>query len=240
LNLVIDIGNTAAKLAVFGGDEIIEKVKYNCLKLEHIELLIKKYPLISKSLLSSVANYDKDIELFLKSKTQFTVFNSETKIPISNQYKTPETLGKDRLAAAIGANLLHPNKNVLVVDVGTCIKYDFVDENNVYNGGAISPGISMRYKALHHFTNKLPLVPSQIGALSLIGVDTITSIQSGVQIGVIAEIEGMIKKYRLQYPSLICLLTGGGAQQLQLDLNLTIFAAPNLVLQGLNSVLNIN
>jgi type III pantothenate kinase len=238
--LIIDIGNTAVKLAVFDGEKLIEKIKFNNLKIENIKIILSKYPDIKKSILCSVSNHNNELEVFLESKTQFVLFTAQTKIPIINNYKTPETLGKDRLAAAIGANLLYPNQNVLSIDIGTCIKYDFVDDENTYQGGSISPGITMRYKALHHFTGKLPLVPTKTIEVNLIGVDTASAIQSGVQLGVAAEVNGLIEKYKSQYPNLICLITGGGAQQLHKDLNLTIFAAPNLVLQGLNNVLNIN
>lgn len=240
MNLIIDIGNTAAKCAIYSNDNLLKKISIANLTVQELENIFKEFSQIRKSILCSVVKHNGAIERFLKEKTQLVIFNVNTIIPITNLYKTPETLGKDRLAAAIGANSIFPNKNVLSIDVGTCIKYDFVDSNNNYHGGAISPGLSMRYKALHQFTDKLPMVSTNSSKVELIGVDTKSSIQSGVQNGAAAEVTSIVSEYSKKYEHCEFILTGGGASQLQIDLNFNIFAVPNLVLIGLNKTLKIN
>jgi len=240
MNLVIDIGNTSAKLGVFENNKIIEKQNRQKVTAKTIEIIFEKYPAIKHSILCSVVAHDTEMQDYLNSKTTFILFETSTKIPINNNYQTPETLGKDRLANAIGANELCPNCNTLVIDIGTCIKYDFVDETNTYLGGSISLGITMRYKALQHFTAKLPLVSTNTTGVNLIGNNTISAIQSGVQLGAIAEIEGIIEKYKNTYNNLQTLVTGGGAPLLQNEMKINIFADPNLTLKGLNRILNFN
>lgn len=169
--------------------------------------------------------------------------NEKTKLPLKNRYKTPGTLGKDRLATAVGANYLFPSRNVLAIDAGTCIKYDFVNSKNEYLGGAISPGLDMRFKALHHFTAHLPqLKKMKTANVNLIGRTTRDSILSGVQNGAIAEISGMIKCYQDKYENVHVILTGGDSvfiRTLVSEKN-RIFAAPDLTLLGLNVILNYN
>lgn len=237
MNLIIDIGNTATKCAIFDNEQLIVKFKYNNFNAKDLQEIFEKYPFIKKSILCSVVNHDHTFNNILASKSQLVIFDSNTIIPIKNLYKTPETLGKDRLAAAIGANSIFANKNVLSIDVGTCIKYDFVDDENAYHGGAISPGITMRYKALHQFTGKLPLINTNSNGVELIGNDTKSSIQSGVQNGAALEIIGIINQYRVKYEHCEFIITGGGANQLQIDMKIDIFAVPNLVLIGLNKTL---
>lgn len=237
MNLIIDIGNTATKCALFDNEQIISKFKFNNFNTNDLQEILERHPFIKKSILCSVVNHNNAINEILASKTQLIIFDSQTKIPIKNLYKTPETLGKDRLAAAIGANSIFPNKNVLSIDIGTCIKYDFVDEENNYLGGAISPGITMRYKALNQFTGKLPLINTNTNGVELIGKDTKSAIQSGVQNGAALEIIGAINEYRTNYKQCEFIITGGGANQLQIDMKIDIFAVPNLVLIGLNKTL---
>jgi type III pantothenate kinase len=240
LNLVIDIGNTATKVAIFKENELLEKRKFNSFDEDKLMELLKEFPQIQYSILCSVAEHSINIEVVLAQKSQFILFNHQTKIPIQNLYETPETLGKDRLAAAIGANAIYRNQNVLCIDIGTCIKYDFVDAENNYNGGAISPGISMRYKALKQFTDKLPLVSSTTDGVNLIGKNTIDSIRSGVQLGTIAEIKYTIDQYKKAFPNLNIVFAGGGSNELQKHIKKGIFASPNLVLYGLNIILTHN
>jgi type III pantothenate kinase len=147
-------------------------------------------------------------------------------------------LGSDRISAAVGGYYLYPNKNVLVIDAGTCIKYNFTNSNNQYLGGGISPGIEMRFKALQKFTDKLPLIEIDLNFNSLIGASTQSSILSGVLNGTISEIDGIINLYKLQFPDLICILTGGDSQYLANRLKNSIFTHQNLVLKGLNNILN--
>ncbi|MBK6986183.1 MAG: type III pantothenate kinase [Bacteroidetes bacterium] len=168
------------------------------------------------------------------------IFNSETKIPLTNLYQSASTLGSDRLAASIGAYYLYPNANVLVIDAGTCIKYNFTNSKNEYLGGGISPGIQMKFKALQTFTSKLPLVEVDFSYNELIGNNTQNSILSGVLNGTIAEIDGVIDYYKLKFTDTICVLTGGDSEYLAKRLKNSIFAHQNLVLKGLNDILNFN
>ena len=157
-------------------------------------------------------------------------------LPIQIKYKTPKTLGVDRIAAVCGAIDIFPNKDSLVIDAGTAITYDFVDRQGNYEGGAISPGIEMRFEALHTFTERLPLV-TKTGDLPLIGSSTETCIRSGVLNGAIAEMEGIIINYKQLYPDLGVVLCGGDSLFFENKLKPTIFAAPDLVLSGLNRIL---
>ena len=168
------------------------------------------------------------------------IFNSETKIPLTNLYQSASTLGSDRLAASVGAYFLYPNANVLVIDAGTCIKYNFTNSKNEYLGGGISPGIRMKLKALQTFTSKLPLVEANFSYNELVGNNTQNSILSGVLNGSVAEIDGIISQYKLQFTDIICVLTGGDSEYLAKRLKNSIFAHQNLVIKGLNDILNYN
>lgn len=167
------------------------------------------------------------------------IFSPALKLPLQNMYKTPETLGNDRISAAVGAHKLYPGKNLLVIDAGTCVKYDFVNASGQYIGGAISPGLRMRLEGLHRFTGRLPLLELEQQE-ALTGQDTKTSIMSGVVNGCAAEIDGIIGRYRQQYSDLTVILTGGDANFLEGKLKNSIFVSPNIVLLGLNEILNYN
>ncbi len=235
MNLVIDIGNTRTKTALFDGENLVE-------------LFILKSPedIFNANLLENctqiiVSSVKDDVKIFLSelSKLKPTIFfTSLTKTPIENNYESLSTLGSDRISAAVGGYYLYPNKNVLVIDAGTCIKYNFTNSNNQYLGGGISPGIEMRFKALQEFTDKLPLIEIDLNFNSLIGDSTQSSILSGVLNGTISEIDGIINLYKLQFPDLICVLTGGDSQYLANRLKNSIFTHQNLVLKGLNNILN--
>ena len=158
MKLIIDFGNTFTKLAVFKQEAIIEQYQFIHLKITDLITISEKYPDISSVMISSVIDYPVEIKLHLKSRYSFFELDSNTPIPIINRYKSPETLGKDRIAAVVAANNLFPNENVLVIDAGTCITFDFLNDKKEYLGGAITPGLKIRFKALHEFTNNLPLV----------------------------------------------------------------------------------
>ena len=149
-------------------------------------------------------------------------------------------MGSDRIAASIGAYYLYSNTNVLVIDMGTCIKYNFTNSQNHYLGGSISPGLQMRFKALHQFTSKLPLLQPDTLKVELIGDNTQNSLLSGVINGIIAEMDGIINQYKEQYPDLVCVITGGDCEHFAKQLKNSIFVHPNLVLRGLNNILNFN
>ena len=167
------------------------------------------------------------------------VFSHKTSLPICIKYKTPETLGLDRIANAVAANALFPNENVLSIQAGTCLVMDFVTKDAEYLGGSIAPDLEMRFSALHHFTKRLPLVKKQ-KINYFIGKTTEESIRSGVLNGIADEINGAIERYREQFGELKIILTGGNKNDLENSIKSTIFAAPNLVLNGLHKILTFN
>jgi type III pantothenate kinase len=164
----------------------------------------------------------------------------ETPLPLKINYKTPQTLGLDRIAAVVGANVKYPENNVLVIDMGTCITFDLLSEQKTYLGGSISPGFQMRFTALNQQTGKLPLIQFKKEKLKFIGDSTETSIISGVYYGIKNEIEGTIQHYLTQYPNLKIVVTGGDANRFDLEPKNRIFADEFLVLKGFNEILNYN
>ena len=239
MNLIIDVGNTNVKLAVFDGDKLIEKhVIEHKNTLKAYNELIKSYDLKS-GIISSVGEIDSNLIKDINNKIHLIILNSETKIPFKNLYKTPTTLGVDRLALISAAVKHLPNQNVLVIDAGTCITFDFINAKNNYLGGAISPGINLRYRALHDLTANLPLLEPTLPK-TIIGNSTDSSMHSGVINGVIAEIEGIVKEYRKNHKHLTVILTGGDSDFLSKQLKNDIFANSNLLLEGLNHILEYN
>jgi type III pantothenate kinase len=238
MNLVIDIGNTRIKTALFDGSGISELVLF-----ETMSELIAETSYINKANKAIIGSVVDGLESYYSQINELIptlLFTPNTPIPIQNTYQSAATLGSDRLAAAIASYGLHPNTNVLTIDAGTCIKYNFTNAQNQYLGGAISSGISMRFKALHQFTSKLPLITFDEKSVDLIGNNTMQSIQSGVLNGAIAEMDGMIDAYKVNYSQFLVLLTGGNADFFAKRLKNSIFAHQNLVLKGLNDILNYN
>lgn len=239
MNLVIDVGNSAVKLAVFDGFKLVSVTKESKTRLvSTVKSLIKKFK-ISDTIISKVGRLSPQTTDKISHLTNLIVLSSDTLLPFQNCYKTPETLGVDRLALAAAAVLHYPHQNVLVIDAGTCVTYDFVNENHQYLGGAISPGLTMRYKAMHTFTEKLPLLkPSSTNML--IGGTTLESMHTGAFVGILNEIDGFISTYKSNYPNLTVILTGGDAKILGNQLKNSIFANSNFLLEGLNSILEFN
>ena len=240
VNLVIDIGNTCVKLLCFDKGEVVEEQRSDKDDICALDSFVRKYP-FSKGIYSTVSDLS---TLYLEhlNSLPFPMIefkSGETPIPIINKYKTPFTLGSDRLAAAIGANALMPDKDLLIIDIGTCITFDFVSAKGEYLGGNISPGPSMRLKALNHFTARLPLVERN-GETPNIGFDTETAIRSGVQKGIKYEIEGYINSFLAKYPQLYVYLTGGVHLNLQFSEKFCIFADDFIVPKGLNRILEYN
>ena len=211
MNLIIDVGNSFVKLAVFSRNKLKQKlvVKPEAL-LEEIKALKGQYKSLNNAIVSSVGKLNLEDMAFIENQFNLIVLNSNTKLPFENLYETPKTLGIDRMALVSASVGQFPNKNVLIIDAGTCITYDFVSLNNKYLGGAISPGIRMRYKSLNNLTANLPLLETKIPD-KIIGNSTNTSIHSGVVYGVLMEIDGAIKEYKIKYPDLTVILTGGDA-----------------------------
>ena len=240
INLVIDIGNSRTKIALFNQHDLMFNVPIDQLTTDHVKMLKDEYAQLNKAILSSVKPDDDELKLFLAENFgQFIELNEQTSLPIENLYETPETLGKDRLAAAIGANELFPDQNLLVIDAGTAITYDLVSEKNQFIGGNISPGLEMRFKALNQFTGKLPLV-SYKDDWQMIGRNTREAIRAGVQNGILSEITHTIDYFNRNYQNLQIIMTGGDSIFFDKKLNYSIFVHFNLTLIGLNRILEHN
>ncbi|MBS9767604.1 MAG: type III pantothenate kinase [Flavobacteriaceae bacterium] len=239
MNIVIDTGNTRTKIGVFNSNQLIhnEVIKEEE-SIENTLHIIEKYD-CKNGIISCVGKSKKNLIEVLSKRINLIEMSHLLKIPFHNLYETPQTLGVDRIALVAGACQELPNKNVLVIDVGTCITYDFINANNEYLGGGISPGIEMRYKALHHFTAKLPLL-TQNDNSTLIGTTTHSSIHSGVINGVVNEIDGIIDQYNADFENLTVILTGGSGFFLAKRIKNTIFAKSFLLLKGLNKILTYN
>ena len=235
MNLVLDFGNTRIKAGLFEKD--ILKKRFVETNIAVVIDFLKQFE-IDHILVATVVELPeetiKDIEKL--GKPQF--FQSTTPTPISNFYQSVNTLGSDRLAAACGAYQQFKGTAFLVIDAGTCIKYNYTDKNGNFLGGGISPGLAMRFKAMHKFTNKLPLISFDENYHELIGNNTQSSIKMGAQLGMIAEVKGIIEQYRQMEEAVNIVLTGGDAAFLQKGLKNGIFADPDIILKGLNSILN--
>lgn len=236
-NLVIDTGNTFTKIAVFEDDKLVFITKVSELKEEDLNTIVQKYAIKQLIYASVKQDFAFNVDVTVLK------FSHQTKIPIHNLYLTPETLGLDRLAAVIGANHLFNSADVLVIDAGTCITYDFINKQKEYKGGSISPGLQMRFKAMHEFTGKLPLVVLDENNTAFYGASTSEALQSGVVNGLIFEVTGYINHYLNQHPETKIILCGGDASFFDTRLKNSIFAhqiltEPHLVLIGLNKVVN--
>ncbi|TDU42950.1 type III pantothenate kinase [Gelidibacter sediminis] len=240
MNLIVDVGNTLVKIAVFQDDKLIEKQSVVISGFEALQKKIfEKYPNIKKSILSSVGNLPNEVIEILKMHCKVLVLDASLKLPFKNCYATPHTLGVDRIALVAASVHNNSHQNVLIVDAGSCITYDFITNENDYLGGAISPGIRLRYKSLHLLTANLPLLETEMPA-SIVGDTTAAAIHSGVVIGIIKEIDGVIDDYREKYSDLTVILTGGDAIFLSKRLKNSIFANSNFLLEGLNFILEYN
>ena len=232
--LTIDVGNSRIKVAVFEHNKQVDFFIFETNEaLKNFENIFQKYSNLQKIILSSVGKLDEEVVNFIKSQFQTEIIDHKSKFPFTNLYATPETLGIDRMVLAAGATLIYPNQNKLIIDAGTCITYDFVNAENQYLGGAISPGIKIRYKSLNNYTSKLPLLTLSED-FEIIGNSTKSAIHSGVINGVIFEIEGFISQYSLKNQDLTIILTGGDAEFLAKRLKSTIFANSNFLLESLN------
>lgn len=234
MNLAIDIGNTSIKIGVFDNHQlqnVVTDVGY-----DRIPTLVEGYK-PDRVVISSVNQNANQLADTLE--TDVLVLDLETALPISISYKTPQTLGRDRIAAAVGAHELFPFSDCLVIDIGTCITYEMIDALGVYHGGGISPGVEMKFKALHTFTTNLPLVEMSNNE-ELIGDTTESAIQSGVILGTVAEIEEIIRMYKDKFSPLRIIMCGGGAGYFESRIKTTIDVHPDLVLIGLNGILKHN
>jgi len=232
--LTVDVGNTRIKAAVFEGGSVLENFIFEKKELEKkIKKILEKYQNCSDLVVASVGNIEKQSFLTFEKELNVHFLTHEDVFPFTNKYATPKTLGIDRMVLAAGATLKFPKQNRLVIDAGTCITYDFIDEKDNYLGGAISPGLRLRYESLHNYTARLPLLALE-SPDSYIGDSTKQAIHSGVVNGFVYEIDGFIDEYRANFSNFIIILTGGDADFLAKRLKNTIFANSNFLLESLN------
>ena len=236
--LCLDFGNTRLKAAIFNGDKIETVITLPDDAVESIEQLVSAYN-PGKSILSSVINHNPEIENLLAAKTKFHLLNHLSKLPFSTPVGKPETIGADRLALCAAAVHFYPAKHNLVIGLGTCITYNFVNKFHEFLGGGISPGLEMRLKSVNYYTAKLPLVKADSN-VPLIGYDTATNILSGVILGIVYELNGFIDEYASKFDNFNVLLTGGDITYLASHLKNKIFADPDLIFKGLYAISETN
>jgi len=239
VNLAIDIGNTSVHAGVFAQNILIRTFRYHAFNPPRIRSLRQRY-FIQNVIVSSVNDFNpRSFSILSRQVRCFMEFSSQTPIPIENLYKTPDTLGKDRLAGVTGGQSLFPGRPLLVIDAGTAITYDFLNAAGQYQGGNISPGLTMRLGALHKYTRRLPRVQPR-RQTPVMADNTVEAIAAGVQNGIIYEMNQYIEHFTNQYPGLITILTGGDSFFFDNKLKYPIFVEPNLILIGLNKILKYN
>jgi type III pantothenate kinase len=236
--LCFDFGNSRLKCAVFNNrDFIIECVLENA-DSSSIQQLIDKYQ-PSRSILSSVINHPIEIENVLAEQTHFHKLGHTSKLPLTTPVGKPETIGADRLAIVAAAVDIFPNQHNLAIGLGTCITYNFINRSHEFLGGSISPGMNMRFRAMHEQTALLPLIKAETN-FPLVGFDTKTNLLSGVILGMAKEIDGIIEAYALKFNNFNVLLTGGDMGFFVPHLKNKIFADPNLIYKGLYAISEFN
>lgn len=236
MNVIVDYGNSSAKVGIFDEHKLFQKHLFR--KSDDLEAFIKNFS--GENIIISSVNTEATLIASWTGHFKNTfVLTHALPLPVKNNYATPHTLGVDRIAAVCGAQYAFPGRNCLVIDAGTCITYDFIDATANYYGGSISPGLNMRFKAMHTFTARLPLV-QPVDNPELIGNSTESCMQSGAIIGLCEEINGVIRRYDEKFDNLQVILCGGDAPFFENKLKASIFASPELVLSGLNSILIYN
>jgi type III pantothenate kinase len=236
MNVVIDYGNSSAKIGIFEKRTLIES--FSIRESDELREFLNNFS-GKEIIISSVNQNSEDIAGWATNFKRAFILGPQLPLPVKNMYGSPMTLGMDRLAGVCGAFDMFPGTNCLVIDAGTCITYDFIDLTGSYFGGGISPGLHMRFKAMHHLTVRLPLV-EVVDDPPLVGDSTVTCMQSGAILGATDEIDGMIRRYSEKYGDLRVILCGGDTAFFENKLKASIFAVPELVLSGLNSILLYN
>jgi type III pantothenate kinase len=236
-NLCIDVGNTRIKLAIFENNQLIQFGSFNHFQQDEIVDWIANNP-FEKGIYSSVLKTHPDWLNQILEEPGISAFNDKLKSPLIIQYKSPESLGRDRIAAMVGAIMKFPENPVLVINAGTCITYDLVNKTWQFVGGNIAPGLEMRWQAMHEYTSALPRVYEADQGTGFLGFDTKTALFNGGFQGIILEIEGYYRQLSMEYSGLKCIVTGGTAPFLVNHLKIDNFAEPYLVLKGLNTILN--
>ncbi len=238
ISLCLDFGNTRQKVGVFKGRDFLKEINLPDTSLNSIEALLNEWS-PEKIILSSVINHDPAIETFMAEKTRFHRLNHTSHLPLTTPVGKPETIGADRLALVAAAVDLFPHSHNLVIGLGTCITYNFINNQHEFLGGSISPGMNMRFRAMHEQTALLPYIKAET-QFPLIGYDTKTNLLSGVIWGMSKEIDGIIDEYALKYSNFNVLLTGGDMPFFVPHLKNRIFADPNLIFKGLYAISEFN
>ena len=236
--MVIDIGNSFSKVGLFDKNILIDYKEFKSFSVEDIKSVFSS-KIITNSIISNVSSHDKKVFEFLNMNSNLVLFDAEIKLPFKNKYGSVETIGNDRIALVSQASRSYPDKNVLVIDSGSCITYDFLNDKNEYLGGGISPGLNMKLKALNNQTARLPLV-KKTQIKYLIGKSTETSILSGVINGTLGEINYIIEEYKKRYKKIVIILTGGDLNFLFNHIKNGILADPKFLLSGLNILIELN
>ena len=240
MNVVADIGNTLVKLALFDGDRLADRYASERFTRAEADALFRRWTGADRAIAAATGADGRDVAALLRERTDYLLeFRPGMPTPIANAYLTPETLGCDRLAAAVGAAARYPGRNVLIVDFGTAITIDQVSADGVFRGGNISPGVQMRFRALHDYTAALPLCES-CEDQTLLGRSTVEAIRQGVMNGIAFEIEGYIARLFPEIDALSIIFTGGDAKFFVKRIKNTIFAHCDLVFLGLNRILEYN
>jgi type III pantothenate kinase len=239
VNLIVEQGNTKLKVAIFDCGKIVSSILVDRDDKSVVNDIVKQYR-PEQGIISSVVNTDEALTDYLKEHLNYFLLPDEyTPIPIRTEYETRNTLGMDRIAAAVGSCYLQPGRNLLVIDAGTAITYEVIESSGIYIGGNISPGLTTRFKALNAFTKRLPLVKEK-DDVPLIGTSTETAILAGVINGIVYEMDGFIDSLKAKYGNIFVFLTGGHSFYFERRLKNHIFADANLVLVGLNRILEYN
>ena len=240
MNLILDIGTSFIKIAIFSKSEILFKESIPEVSVDYVSLILKNFPDIKYAILSSVRKRDTALLDFLDKNFHMSIeLSAKTPVPVKNLYGSPSTLGYDRLAAVVGANTIFPDANILVIDIGSAITIDFINNKNEFPGGNISPGMVMRFRALSEFTANLPLEYPREDP-DLMGSDTSGAIISGVENGIIFEVDGYIRKLSSREKDLKVIMTGGDAAFFAEKIKTQILVDVNLTLKGLNRILEYN
>ena len=238
MNLCIDIGNSRAKMALFNSnDTLIASANNINPSIRKVKKFHKDHG-IRRAIISSTRTFDQEFVNNVTEHFPVIILDAETPVPISSRYETPSTLGKDRLAAVVGAHSIYGTQACLIVDIGTCITYDIINKGQ-YMGGNIAPGIHLRIAAMHRYTDKLPLVDHRIND-DMIGTSTVKALQNGAFYGTKGEIESFIRQFTRQFGKLNVIFTGGDAQLFADKIESKIFVRPYLVQEGLNEILKYN
>lgn len=236
MNLVIDFGNTNIKCGVFDAGHLVQFKSFK--EISDLKSFVLK-DIYYQTGVCSVSHHYENIKKAIPELSQATFLTHNTAVPLTIDYHTPKTLGMDRVAAAIGAATIFPESPLMVIDVGTCITYDFVSEKGIYMGGMISPGVELRYKSMNDYTQNLPLIDT-LEPNEFIGKSTEDSLASGVINGIAGEIQSHISQLLLNNADLKVIMTGGGAKLFESKIKSDIFVALEIVLVGLNRVLEYN